>query len=489
MATDAKKTVTHAAVYGLGNISRNIVSVLMLPIYTRFLTTADYGVIELLSMLLDFVSIILGARLGQGIFRFYSDAVTQKEKDAVISSAFFLAVSFNGTGVVFLILFAEPLAQFLLGDGAFGRYVSLFALTLALSACMEVGMTFIRAQQKPWLYVWLSVVKLLLQVGLNIYFVVILRLHVEGVIYSALISSGVMALVLTSYTLSKVGIRFSYDTARRLLGFSLPLMLAAIGAFYLTFGDRYFLRVYWGLSEVGIYSLSYKFGFMLAILAWNPFEMIWDTQKYEIYRKANARQIYQSTFLVVSSFMVFMALALSLFAKDILFIMSDPAFHSAYKLVPIILVAYIVQAWTGYCNFGILIKRNTLQITYAAVIAVAVITIAYLTLIPLFGGYGAAWATVLAFLVRFLWINWKATQAYDMQLPWGKVMLLSGLAIFVYLLSIFSPEPLLGSIVVRLFLALLFFSAFMVLPILPASEKATIMNILRDPRKIRNAFS
>ena len=85
-----------------------------------------------------------------------------------------------------------------------------------------------RAQQKPWLFVGFSLMKLVLQLSLNIYFVVIMQLRVEGVIYSALISGGVMSAIMLGYTFSHIGMRFARAKAGKLVNFSLPLMMAIV---------------------------------------------------------------------------------------------------------------------------------------------------------------------------------------------------------------------------------------------------------------------
>ena len=489
MGAESKKTVGHAGIYALGNILRNAVSFIMLPIYTRYLTPSDYGVIELLSMLIDFVSIILGMRLGEAIFRFYSTTTSDSDQKTVISTSLFLSVLLNGIGAVVVILFSRPLAHLLFGDYAYAEFVKLFSLTLLLQAFIEVPLIYIRAQQRPWLFIGFSLFKLALQLGLNIYFIVVKGLLIEGVIYSALISGGIMATLLMAYTLSTVGVRLSYRMSMNLVRFSVPLMLASVGSFYLTFGDRYFLRVFGDLEDVGIYALGYKFGFILIVLMWDPFEKIWATQRYVVYKRPDAKNIFQRTFVFVSILMLSAALGISLFVKDLLYIMSDPAFHEAHAIVPIILVAYIFQAWTNYCYFGLLLNRKTIQITYGSAVAVAVITVAYLTLIPLFGVYGAAWATVIGFVARLFWISWKSRLEYDMQLPWGKVGLLMGLATGIYGLSWFVPESLVPSIILRVMLFLLFFVIFMKLPILSMGEKNLVIKILKDPRRIKEALA
>ena len=61
-----KKALNHTAIYGAADILRKIVGFLMLPIYTRYLTPADYGVVELMKMTIAIVEIVIGMRMGRG---------------------------------------------------------------------------------------------------------------------------------------------------------------------------------------------------------------------------------------------------------------------------------------------------------------------------------------------------------------------------------------------------------------------------------------
>ena len=475
MSTNSNKLVSHASIYMFGDILRRGVSLIMLPIYTRYLTPEDYGVVELLSMLIDFASIIFGARVGQAIFRYYCTADTESEKNTIISSSLFLSGFMNMLGVAVVILFSEQLAFAIFSDASYSTFIMLFAITMLLEPLMMIPLTQIRAEQKPWLFLAFSLMKLVIQLSLNIYFVVVQEMHVEGVIYSAIISSSVMSVLLIIYSISKTGISIKLETCKMLFSFSLPLKLASLGSFYLAFGDRYFLNLFTDLSQVGIYSLGYKFGFIFLILTWDPFQKMWDSEKYAIHKKDNAKEIYQNVFLYVSSFLILVGLCISLFTKDLLKIMSDPAFLSAHEIVPIIIIAYIFQAWTKYCCFGSLLANKTIHIAQGEFLGVIAITAAYLTLIPPYGIHGAAWATVIGFAVRFYWTDLKGRQNYDMKLPWGKVWLTATTAVLIFTISFFLPNELITSILSRIILMIMYTVIFLILPILSSSDKQYVL--------------
>lgn len=479
MPVSNNNIVRHTSIYLFGDILRRSVSLIMLPIYTHYLTPENYGVIELLSMTIDLATIIFGARIAQAIFRFYCAADSADDKNCVIGSALLLAVLLNGIGALVVAVFAGPLSLAIFSDLSYKIYIVLISISMALLPLTEIPLTFVRAQRKPWLYFSFSTLRLVFQLALNIYLVIYLDMHIFGVLYSAIISSSIMALVLVTYTLSNTGFRASITTCKTLFTFSLPIKIAAIGSFYLTFGDRYILNIYTNLTQVGIYSLGYKFAFIFTILSWDTFEKVWDTEKYAVRGRSDAKLIYQKIFLFMNIALIFIGLWMSLFTKDLLKIMSAPSFHEAYKIVPILILAYIIQSWTRYCNLGLLLENRTVQMAYAEAFASAIITVAYLSLIPVYGIYGAAWATVAGFSARFYWVNKQSKRLYDMELPWKKVILITSLAICIYALSLLIPDNISVSITLRLLLAILFILSAWILPILSMNEKSELMAIAR----------
>jgi O-antigen/teichoic acid export membrane protein len=456
----------------------------MLPIYTRCLTPADYGTIELLSMVLDFVGIMLGLRVGQAIFRFYEKYDNIQDKNEVITTSMYLVALLNLSGIFLIVLSANPLTYFVFGDYDNAFWLILFSFTLLGQGFMEIPMTFLRTQQKPWLYVTFSVLKLALQLGLNIYFVVVQDLHVAGVIYSALFSA-IMIIILGAYTFIHTGWRASVVKAKQLVSFSLPLVLTGMISFYITFGDRYFLRLLGSLAEVGVYSVGYKFGFLLTFIVAGPFNNIWDSEKYKINRKENAREEYRRIFLGYNLVLFLVVVGISVFVKDLLKIMSAPAFWPAANIVPIVLAAYVTNIWAGFTNLGVMLEQKTIEITYGTLMAAAVVTAAYLILIPHFGAMGAAWASLLAFGTRFVWVYWRSKRLYDMGLSWKRIGVLVLVGTAAISLSYRTPDDLLVSLCLNTAIFVISCLSLLAIPgIIPVEYRRRVMLIVRNPRYI-----
>jgi O-antigen/teichoic acid export membrane protein len=477
------KIISHSTIYLAGNILQRCVSFVMLPVYTRFLTPSDYGTLELLSMILDFVGIILGLRIGQAIFRYYADYENKKDKNEIISTALWLVAALNVLGILLISLAANPLATMVFGNTGQVRNLLLFSLTLLMQGFFEIPLSYIRAQQRPGIYVSFSIAKLILQLGLNIFFVVYMKLHVEGVIYSTIISSFLMGSMLGFYALKNCGICFSIPKARQLISFSLPLIATGIIAFYITFGDRYFLRLYGGgLTEVGVYSLGYKFGFLLMFLIVGPFAGIWDSEKYIIAKEENAKETFQNIFIIYSTVVILACMVISVYVKDLLHVMSAPEFWGAAKIVPVVLGGYLANALLQYVNFGILLHNKTIEMTYGTLLAAAVISFGYVFLIPRYGGMGAAWATLFAFVSRTCWVYWRARRLYNMELRWKSVGILIGLWGGVSVCSLNGPSDLIASLLFNSFLLVLIAVILIYLPILPDKLRKKAHTILRNPK-------
>ena len=128
-----------------------------------------------------------------------------------------------------------------------------------------------------------------------------------------------------------------------------------------------------------------------------------------------------------------------------------------------------------------------MQIAYGEMVGVIVITMAYFTLIPLYGIYGAAWSTVAGFAARFYWTNMKSAQLYNMELPWARISQAASLAIITYVLSMLSPVDIFPSILFRSSLIIAFIAFFFMMPILSSNEKKEILGKIRSQQSAPGA--
>jgi len=486
MKSELKNLGKHTIIYGVGILLGKTVSFIMLPIYTHYLTPADYGVLELLAGITDVISIIIGAGLTSTVMRFYYKYENQEEKNRIVSTAIIIMSALSLVTVLVCILLSDKFSVLVFGSVDYSFYFQLSFVLLFLQSGMDIPFALIRVNEKSLLFILINVTKLIIQLSLNIYFVMLLKAGVIGILYSSLIAGLFTSSFLIFYTVHSIGFAFSFQRAIEMLRFSYPLVLWALGSFILTFSDRYFLNIYSDLTSVGIYSLAYKFGFLLVALTVSPFNLIWEPKRYEIAKQRDGVHIYKRVFLYLNIVLFIIALMISLFIKDILKFMSDPAYWNAYQLVPLILIAYIFQTWTAFCNVGLFIRDKTNLYGRSAVVSILIVVLANFLLIPRLGAYGAAWATVITFAIRLIIVVRYAQNEYYIDFGWMKNLQMMVLFISMVIVRFLWPTintlySILLSFGFTLFFIILIYKFF-----IDELERDSIKHLIQQPRLLIN---
>lgn len=486
MSSHLKKAAKHSAIYAVGTVLRRITGLVMLPIYTRYLTPADYGAIELIIMAVELASILVGLRISQAMFRYYILAEDEQEKHSIVSTVMLTIIATSMAGALILNFSAEHLTQLIFGDTKYVLELQLFALTIISNAISAVGLSYLRARQMPVLFVSIGLATLIIQVALNILFVVMMEMHVIGVAYSALISSSIVAFGLVLYVFKNVGIHYSTELARKIVKFVTPLIVASLGAFYVAYADKYLLRVFGSLTEVGLYTLALRVSSVLGT-AFEAFNMSWGADRFEIVKRDNAKQIYEQVFRFMSAVIIIAGAGLALFANDFFRVMTNPEFYSAGYIVPILVLAVIARIYTYFCNFGALYGDKTRIMAEASWIKVVVASVGYVLLIPVMGVFGAAIILTLSNLIEMLWVNRRSTQVYDMGLQWGGIVMMMAITISFVLAGLYLPDEQLIYFMLRVALFICILISVYMLPIWTKREKemayALARKVLRRDKK------
>lgn len=481
MKDDILKISRHTLIYTVGTIINRAIGFIMLPVYTRYLSPADYGTIELLTMTLDIISLIMGTGVSATVFKYYFEYESSIEKKEVISTSIILLTSLWLITSIGGLFFSNKLSLIIFKHEENGYYFKLlFIIYFLQSSMITIPFMFIRAIENSKLFVYLNLIKLVMQVSFNILFVVRLKMGILGILYSTLLADFILGLYLIVFTFRRVGFRFSISKCQKMVKFGYFFVFVSLGSFIITYSDRYFLNVFSELKTVGIYALAYKFGFLLGYLTIGPFMQIWEPYRFEIVKKDYALPFFKRVFLYFNIAVISFSLLISIFVKDVLVIMAAPSYLEAYKIVPIIIIAYIFQAWTYYCNIGIYIKEKSKYLALAYIISAVSVIILNFILIPKYGGYGAAFATVGAFFIRFILTLIFSQKFYYVDYDWKKQLSLLISAIFIYLISRFMEMSKLAiSFSINTILILLFVIVVYFL-FLDGSEKNFIKKTIKN---------
>jgi O-antigen/teichoic acid export membrane protein len=178
----------------------------------------------------------------------------------------------------------------------------------------------------------------------------------------------------------------------------MPLGLGGIATLIINFGDRFFLPHYRPLDDLGIYVLAYKIGMLMSFF-YGSFDAHWSAQVFQIMRREDSDRVFARMFTYVVLGLSAVGLALVVGARPILRIMVAPAFQDAAALVPVIVLAYYIRSLGDFLRSLFLVAGRTGYDAITNWFGSLVCLASYWMLIPRFGIWGAAYATVIAFFV------------------------------------------------------------------------------------------
>ncbi len=390
----------------------------MLPVYTNYLTPAEYGIVGLLALFLSIYELFLGARFGVAIPKFFYDQNDTCYRRTLISTALTFTISASCLGALIFALTAEHLAISFFERSDLSNVFAVYGVMLITSSIESYGLIYLRLRKKPFYFFILSVLKLALQLSLNIYFLIELEMGVVGVIYSGLIASLILAGILGFHTFSYAGISFNQQIAKRLWEFSWPLWLSGFATLYITFITNFVLKYFTSLTEVGLYHFAMKFAMLISLLFWEPFNQWWQVQRFEVAsQKENPQKIFSAAFIVILSVLCCALMGVSLFSGTVIDIMASESFAQSKQLIPLLCLSAVFNSLKIFVRFSLLKSGLTKLIPKITFMTAINITISCSLGTLYFGLIGAICALVMAQILEFFVTYAVGRKAYDMGLP------------------------------------------------------------------------
>ncbi len=385
-----------SATYGVATAVERGASIVLLPIYTRYLSPADYGILELLATTITVTQLLVGLRLQEALFYFYSKAEDRKGRERAVTTTLGGAVLLAVLVVAAAVAASGPLSRLVFETPEYGDMFTVALTGLALNFPAEAGFAYLRAIDAPRHFTVMTAFRLGVSAGVAVSTLVFWNFGVWALLWGNVAGAAATAAYMAGLILSRMPLRFDPRLFASQIAFSAPISLAGIGMLFLHYGDRYFLQRSVTLAAIGVYALAYKIG-MIVSFVHGPFIRHWTAQMYGIVERPDGEEVYVRVMTYLLFVLTLTALALSLFSRPILSIMAPPEYHGAVRFVPWLSLAYVIRGFGDQVKSVFNIHRRTGYHVPVAAGAVAVVGTAYATLIPRFGVAGAVASTVIGF--------------------------------------------------------------------------------------------
>ena len=403
MKEKLKELTKDTAVYGISTMLGRFLNFLLVPFYTNVFLPAEYGVVNILYSYIAIFNIIFIYGMDSAYLKFasFKDIGDDKENFSTPYISVFL------TSVIFIFLifvFVNPITTFLEIDTSKNSLVVLSALILFFDANVVIPFLKLRLERKAKIFSLYRVISILINIILNVYLILFLNWGIEAIFISNLTAS-VITLVLIAPTIFK-NFKFSFHKIlfKRLLKFGLPYLPAGIAVMLVQVIDVPILQALTDLKTVGIYKANYKLGIFMMLFV-NMFQFAWQPFFLNNAKEENAKELFSKVLtyftIIGSSMLVF----LSLFVDDIVkinfggFSLIGASYWTGLYIVPVILLAYLFNGFYVVFSAGIYIEEKSIYAPIVAGLGAMTNVVANYLLIPYFNIMGAAFATLLSYVV------------------------------------------------------------------------------------------
>lgn len=467
----SKRLVKHSSIYGVGTLLYRAVALVMLPLYTRHLTTSDYGDLELFFITSSFLVMILQFGMGAAIFRsvIYK---TQNDPAAIISTAFLFLLVANTITVSLLCFFANEISLIIFEVPGKAHLLRLIFITDFFLVMAIIPMAKLRIDESSTLFTIVALFNFVVGIVLTAVFLVGFNWGLAGVIWAQLINAIIFSIVYLFVISRDIKFRFSISDLWDMLSYGLPLVPASVATSVLLLSNRYFLKHLGNPDDVGIFSAGYRIAQVVALLV-NAVQMAWPTLLFSLVKEKNAPETFSKLTTYFVFVLVTISLAISIFARELLIVITSATYLPAQFVIPLLLLANMFWGFFYMTNIGIQVKKKTYYI--AIITAVGAIVNLYLNYwlisIPGFSLPGAALASLGGNFVVIVATLLISLRLYYVRYEYKKIVLIFIIAILVYLASLICPtESLILAIALKTVLLVFFLAGLYFIRFFSASE-------------------
>lgn len=447
--------IKNTSIYSIGLILPKIVNYILVPIYTRYMTTAEYGIVSSMTVMSAILLILFTFAIERSIYRIYYEYKDEQDKKDFLGTISILIYLISIIITCLSFVFRDTLSQVFQKIDFFPYYMYMIFGTY-ITVFTTVTKVILQVKEKPIIFVSISFSQFILNCLLIFVFVIHQHQGAVGMLKALLFSNLLILPVVLYINIKSVNFTFNKQMAIGAFKLSWPFIPSLLSAWILNLSNRIFIERYFSLSDVGVFSLAFTLAGVVLVVA-GAFNQAYNPVFFKL---ANSKDQDESKSLIgrynhiyALTILVF-CFNLSFFSKDIIYYIFDEKFREATKLIPVISFAYLISQVSGLFNLMIYQKKKTKQLMLITFLGAMLSLLLNYMLIPKYGSIGAGWATMLSFLVVFILTYSFARRCYFVSIGLLKVIIYSVVLFsLVFVFNIENSVPIWKITIVKAFIS------------------------------------
>ena len=433
MANPLKQLAGETAIYGLSSILARVLNFLFVPIYTRMLTQVQYGVVTEFMAYIAILQVVLVLGLETGCFRFANKEGEDPRR--VYSGALLTVFGLNLAFLACMVAFSDPISA-ALGYAGYRSLIIYVASILFCDSITAILFAKLRQEHKAVKFAVFKTIKILTETGANLvlFFVWPAQPDFTYPIIAIFISC-VLCLVLFIPDIIRLKLVWDSDVVRRMLIYSLPLMVAALPGVANDFLDRILFRYFDTSSEawrasLGVYQAAVKLAVIMNLFI-QMFRYAAEPFFFQRARDKGSKELYAVVMEYFTAFCGLVFLAVVGYINIIsLFLGRD--FRVGVGVVPIMLLSYMLLGMLFNVSMWYKLSGKTnmaIWITLAGLVVTAVVNVVFM---PRFSYWASAFGHLASYLVMFILSAWLGSKYYPIPYSWKRIGAIFGLMGLAY---------------------------------------------------------
>ncbi len=398
----------------IGSFSTKLLSFFLVPLYTNCLSTAEYGISDLLTTTVNLLIPFLTITASEGILRLTLEKNTDKKQ------IFSIAVNIFSGGFIVFLLISFPILEML----SLSEYILYFIFYYITAALSSIFQQFTKGLEHMRILVFSGMISSFVTVVLNIFFLLFLKAGIEGYLTAMIIGNGVQIVYLLlreklwRYYLPPSHI--DKQSFRVFLDYCIPLIPNSLSWWVSNSSDRYMIAYFDGAMLLGIYSVAYKIPSIVSVIS-NIFTGAWQISAVDNFGDKNSVSFFEDIYHKYSSLYVIGCSGIILFIKVLSKLLFAKEFYAAWSFAAVLTFAVLFQAMGGFLGIVYAAAMQTKQIFLTTVIGAVTNMILNVMLIPFYGAMGAALATLVSYFLVWMIRLIASHKILPMQIRWGRV--------------------------------------------------------------------
>lgn len=410
------KLFKSAGIYTMTSVINSAIPFFLLPILTRYLSPADYGIVSMFGVLVSFVTPFTGLNVHGAIARMYYEKDTVDIKEYITNSIYILMSSTLLVSIIFF-MFSSVIAS------VSSVPIQVLWMVIVVSFAQfitRIVLTLWQVQIKSVQYGIYQISQTALNMFLSIVLVVLVGLTWRGRIYAQVVTLMIFVFIGSIILVKNNWLKFSYNKTyiKHALSFGVPLIPHALGGVLMTMTDRIFITNMVGIETTGVYTVGYQIGMIINLLAtsFNQAYVPWLYSKLKENLEEMKIKIVKLTYGYYLAILIF-AIILSIVAPLFLSFFVGKEFSQSSVYVTWIALGYAFNGMYFMVSSYIFYAQKTsylARVTFTS--AVLNIALNYI-FITKYGAIGAAMATTIIYFIKFI-LTWiLSSKVYKM--PWN----------------------------------------------------------------------